>query len=252
MKPPLQNFKVLVTGASSGLGYTLALNLANQGAEVYAWGRNESALQSLAAQHSNIQYAIVDLTKTDTLAAAAQRTLAKMNLNAIIHNAGCQYNCLFDASDADSDADHYGSKQIIDEINTNLSAPILLTKYFLPHLRQQASVQVIFISSGLALMPKRLSAVYCASKAGIHSFAQSMALQLRDTPIRVCEFILPLIDTPMTANRRGRKLAPQIVAQRIVQEMIYPQHETVFVGKARWLPSLLRIAPWFVKKILQA
>lgn len=68
------------------------------------------------------------------------------------------------------------------------------------------------MSSGLALYPKTGAAVYCATKAALHSFSQSLRYQLEKTPVRVVEVILPLVETPMTEGRgRGKISAAQAV-----------------------------------------
>ncbi|MBY0572731.1 MAG: SDR family NAD(P)-dependent oxidoreductase [Undibacterium sp.] len=240
----IDQLTVLVTGASSGIGYALALQLAQQGATVIAWGRNLQRLQILAAQHHRIQIEAVDISQSLTLKTAIHQLQKKHNIDLLIHNAAIQHACQLEDP-------NYDTNHILEEISTNLIAPIELSRLFLPQLRQQAATRILFISSGLALLPKKESAVYCASKAAIHSFAEALALQVRDSSIHVTEYILPLVDTPMTANRGSGKLTAHDVAERIITSLQEPPRATIYLGKAKLLPFLLRFAPWIARRALQ-
>jgi short-subunit dehydrogenase involved in D-alanine esterification of teichoic acids len=237
---------VLITGASSGIGYALALQLAHQGARVIAWGRDLQRLQALATQHHRIHIASIDISQTHTLRSEIDALLNNHKIDILIHNAAIQHACQLEDA-------NYDANQIVQEVSTNLIAPIEITRLLLPHLRKTfGPSHILFISSGLALMPKKESAVYCASKAALHSFAEAIALQLRASDIKVTEFILPLVDTPMTANRGSGKLSAEFVANRIATSLHTKHRATVYLGKAKLLPFLLRFAPWIARRALQA
>ncbi len=238
---------ILLTGASSGIGYALALELAQRGATVIACGRNLTQLARLSSLNPKILTLPLDLQQTEALAENVQALLNRHVITSIIHNAAIQHAVRLDNSD-------YSSHQLHEEIQTNLLAPLELTRAILPHFISLATKvcrpQFIFIGSGLAFMPKPESATYCASKAALHSFVQSLRLQLRQTKIVVTEFILPLVDTPMTRGRGKDKLSPDYVAERIADSLNEASHRTIYLGKARFLPFLLRVAPWVVKRAL--
>jgi uncharacterized oxidoreductase len=80
-------------------------------------------------------------------------------------------------------------------VSTNLLGPIRLTAALLPHLQQQTRAAVINVSSGLAFIPLALTPTYCATKAAIHSYTQSLRHQLRGTQIEVIELIPPYVAT---------------------------------------------------------
>lgn len=77
-------------------------------------------------------------------------------------------------------------------IATNLLGPIRLNAALLPLLQKQAHAAVMTVSSGLAFIPRADHPAYCATKAAIHSYTQSLRFQLRDTKVRVLE-LFPLV-----------------------------------------------------------
>lgn len=234
----------LVTGASSGIGRELALQLAGAGTPVIALGRRLDELRALAAHHPNITPLPADLADIDGLPALAARLVAEHpGLGCLINNAGVQFNRRLD--DAASDA-----RTLRHEVDVNLVAPMLLAQALLPQLRAQRLAWIVNVTSGLAFAPKRTAAVYSASKAGLHLFTQGLRLQLQGSGVRVVEAVMPLVDTPMTAGRGRAKLpAAQAAAQLI--SGIRRGRDDIFIGQARWLPALQRWAPGVLAHILQ-
>lgn len=244
MQMKLEQQTFLITGASAGIGQALALALAQQGARVYAWGRNAASLRALAASHANIQTQVVDLTQLAQLRLAVNTLLASTSIDCLINNAGIQH-----AKQLQDET--YGLQDIVDEVSVNLIAPTELTRLLLPHLHSRPQARVLMISSGLALLPKAESAVYCATKAAIHSLSEGLQLQLKGSKVTVTECILPLVDTRMTAGRGSGKITPGQVADEIISELRRPARPILYVGKTRLLPILLRFAPFVVRRLLQ-
>jgi uncharacterized oxidoreductase len=82
-------------------------------------------------------------------------------------------------------------REVTREIDINLSGPIRMIVEFLPHLKMQERVAIVNVSSGLASVPIAISPVYCAAKAALHSFTQSLRIQLKDTNVIVFELAPP-------------------------------------------------------------
>ncbi len=122
--------------------------------------------------------------------------------------------------------------------------PLLLIKLLLPALHAQPSAAIVNVSSGLALVPKQSAAVYCASKAGLHSFTTALRWQLEGSTIAVFEIMPPLVDTAMTAGRGRRKLSPDALAAEFwsgwcADRLVLPIGRTKqLVWLQRWLPHL--------------
>lgn len=165
--------RTIVTGASSGIGRTLALHLASLGVPVVALGRDAVRMQSLAAQHLLIHAWPVDLARIGEIDALAQQIVARFpDLGVLIHNAGIQHDLRMD------DTGH-GSADIQQEVDVNLVAPIALTRALLPHLQSRQQAFVVNVTSALAHAPKRTAAVYSATKAGLRLFTQALRVQQR-------------------------------------------------------------------------
>lgn len=147
--------------------------------------------------------------------------------------------------------DHFNFDSIEHETIINFLSPVWMTTLLLPLLLNSNScASIVNISSGLALAPKMNSAIYCANKAALHSYSQSLRYQLANADIRVHEAILPLVDTPMTAGRGRNKLTADEAASGIIQGITRGVDE-IYIGKARLLPMLMRLSPSLVKRILR-
>ncbi|MEO1574775.1 MAG: SDR family NAD(P)-dependent oxidoreductase, partial [Pseudomonadota bacterium] len=137
------------------------------------------------------------------------------------------------------------------EINTNLTAPCLLVAHLLPALDHGRDARIVNVNSGLALAPKTDSAVYCATKAGLDTFSQSLRYQLEGARVRVQQAFLPLVDTGMTAGRGQGKLSAEYAAQAILAG-IKRGRQDHDVGKVRILRVLTRWLPGLARRIMKA
>ena len=105
-------------------------------------------------------------------------------LNILINNAGIMREINIH--------DKAGSlEDLTREIEINLSGPIRMVKQFLPHLKTKSEAAIVNVSSGLAFVPLPISPVYCATKAGLHSFTESLRVQLKNTKVKVFDFKAP-------------------------------------------------------------
>ena len=86
---------------------------------------------------------------------------------------------------------------------TNLLGPIRLTAALLPHLLSRPKAAVLTVSSGLAFLPRAVAPAYCATKAAIHSYTQSVRVQLRGTPVEVIELVPPYVQTELMSPQQA-------------------------------------------------
>ena len=234
----------MVTGGSSGIGRALVAQLRSAGVTVVAIGRSEARLATLAREVPGTHVMAGDLSRPEELPALAVRLVAAHpTVGCVINNAGMQHSVRFDDVD-------YTVRDIIGELATNLAAPLVLTRALLSHLQAQPSACVINVTSGLGFVPKGTAAVYSASKAGLHLFSQALRVQLATTNVRVVEAVMPLVDTPMTAGRGRRKLAPADAARQLL-DGVRAGRDDVYVGPARMLPLLQRWAPGVLARVMQ-
>jgi uncharacterized oxidoreductase len=188
---------ILITGGGSGIGRGLAEALHAAGNQVIVAGRRREPLEETAAANPGMAFQVLDVEDPAAIKAfAAQVVKDHPALNVLINNAGIMRaeDLLAEPFDlADSEA----------MITTNLLGPIRLTAALLPHLRAQAKATVVNVSSGLAFLPLAATPTYCATKAAIHSYSQSLRFQLRGTSVRVIELAPPAVATDLMPTSRA-------------------------------------------------
>ena len=171
--------RVLLTGATGGIGQAMAQALVQGGAAVMLAGRNHATLDALAGRIEPARTRVVcheaDLTQPQgvaTLAAAA----AGWGCNVVVHAAGIP---------AFGPLQSIAGKDMAAVLQTNLLAPMLLTQALLAHLCAQPQAQVICVGSALGRIGLPGYSVYSASKFGLRGFAEALRRELADTPVRV-------------------------------------------------------------------
>ena len=233
--------KIVLTGATSGIGACLRERLVARGHHVIAISRSASNLQAAVG----LDALDCDLASIDAVRAMASRISDEHGpIDCLINNAALQYAMPLTAPD-------FEPEQMIAEANINLLAPALLAQALLPSLQAAGpGAAIVNISSGLAFFPKRETALYCATKAGLHSFSQSLRYQLEGSDIRVIEALLPLVATPMTEGRGQGKMPAEAAADAILDGIARGRSE-IYIGKSKLLPLLSRIAPAIPRRILR-
>jgi len=226
---------ILITGGGSGIGRALAHEFHVLGNRVIVAGRNETALQAVVAEHPGMAYLRFDIAKTNTIRDFAAKALREHpQLNVLINNAGIMV-----PEDLVNDAD-FG---VVDTtIATNLVGPIHLTLELLPALLTRNYAAVMTVSSGLAFLPMVTTPTYCATKAAIHSYSQSLRYQLKDTPVEVLELVPPYVQTGLMGEAQENDPRAMPLAEFIAEAMTIlktqPKVEEILVERV----SPLRLA----------
>jgi uncharacterized oxidoreductase len=188
---------ILITGGGSGIGRALAEAFHRLGNDVIIAGRNEQTLTEVTAANPGMRSAVLDVSDPQSLQSfAAHAPHDYPSLNVVLNNAGIMRpedlrSEPFDLSTAEA------------TVATNLLGPIRLTTALLPLLQRQAHASVITVSSGLAFVPLALTPTYCATKAAIHSYSQSLRHQLKDTAVEVIEIIPPYVQTTLMGEQQA-------------------------------------------------
>ena len=235
---------ILITGGASGIGLALAKEFLVRNNLVIICDLKKESLASVKKEFPEMGTILCDVN-SPRHRERLLKTIKKdfPNLNILVNNAGVVFwhNFLLPEPNL--------AEQILLEVNTNLLAPIELTRMFLPQLLKRENSSFINISSGLAYVPLAQEPVYCATKSGFHSFTQSIRYQLKDTPIQVMEVLSSWVDTDMARNVDTSKLTPERVAAEVIKGMEGDQEE-IHIGRIGLLYFLSRLAPhWILKKL---
>lgn len=184
----LNGARILLTGASGGLGGVLARELAQAGAALLLTGRDPAALARIdlpaGSDYRPLQADLTDAAGIDSAVAAARA----FGANILINNAGVASFGLL------AEQDWNDIERIL---ATNLGAPIRLTRALLPWLTQQPAAAVVNIGSAFGSIPFAGFTAYSAAKAGLRGFSQALRRELADSTVRVIHVAPRAIDTPI-------------------------------------------------------
>jgi uncharacterized oxidoreductase len=184
---------ILITGGGSGIGRGLAEAFHAKGNQVVIAGRRKKLLDETVAANQGMKSAVLDIENNDAIRTFAEKLKKDYPaLNVVIHNAGIMNpESLKDGAITDAEA----------MVAINLLGPIRLNAALLSFLLKQQNPVIMTVSSGLAFVPLAMTPSYCATKAAIHSYTQSMRYQLKDTKAQVLELIPPYVQTELMGPR---------------------------------------------------
>lgn len=194
-----EDFKtILIIGATSGLGEAFARRFHAQGKKVIAAGRRVENLRALETELNGLGTAQIDLEDIAALPKKVSDILAAFpDIDTVIAMSGIMSHSQFADPSTSTDAG------IVSEITVNLTGPILLARYFIPHLLSlKRPATFVVVGSGLSYLPVPIYPVYCPTKAGIHSFAVALRAQLADSNVSIVEISPPYVDTALNIAHR--------------------------------------------------
>ena len=176
---------IFITGGGSGIGRGLAEALHRLGNQVIISGRRKGHLEAATKANPGMQSAELNVEDPASIASVSKRLIADFpNLNVLINNAGIMQ--VDDAAGVIDDA------VLTSTITTNLLGPIRLTSALIEHLKTQEKAAVIYNTSVLGYVPLALTAVYCSTKAALHTCTLSQRYKLRGTSVSVLEIVPPV------------------------------------------------------------
>ena len=192
---------ILVTGGTSGIGLGLALRFHQAGNKVIVAGRRKELLEQIAAEHDGIETLLLDVADPASIACAYETVSSRYpEVNVLINMAGIMQP---------EDLHDSGFLPAAEStVTTNLLGPIRMLAAFIPFLARQKDAAVINVSSGTAFVPLPVTPTYNATKAAIHSFTESLRVQLADTPVQVLELIPPAVRTALMGQQNSEQAMP--------------------------------------------
>jgi NADP-dependent 3-hydroxy acid dehydrogenase YdfG len=208
---PLKNKIAVVTGASSGIGKSIALELAKEGVKLCLLGRNPQRLEVIAETAGKdsplVKCYAVDLAKDADIKELQQKLNSDFEkIHILIHSAGLtSLGRLEFSSVGDFDRQY----------QTNVRAPFLLTQTLLPMLKSGKG-QIVFINSSAGLKAGLNNGQYAATKSALKSIADSFRNELNTEGIRVLSVYPGRTATPMQetiTKKEGREYYPELLLQ---------------------------------------
>lgn len=162
---------MLITGASTGLGYETAILLAKQGYKVYATMRNLNKQDTLLqiAQENNLDIIIqqLDVTDIESIQTTVKRILKnEEKIDILINNAGAGFV---------KTTEYASDDEIMWQLNLNLMGVIRMTKAVLPSMRARREGHIINISSVGGLVGQPFNEIYCATKFGVEGYTEALS-----------------------------------------------------------------------------
>ena len=231
---------ILITGGTSGIGRAIAAELLAKGNTVVVTGRTEDRLAAVRAALPGVATFACDQSNPGAIRRlSAEITAAFPGLDMLVNNAGIGLKRnLNDATVA--------LEELEAEIRTNLSGPIQMVAQFLPHLKGRPGAMIVNVTSGLAYVPLPLKPIYCATKAAMHSYTQSLRIQVRRAGVKVVELAPPAVRTAFNNGQEDMNAGPlmdvETFARAAVRGLEREQDE-ITPGLSRALRLMGRLRP---------
>ncbi len=185
---------ILITGGGTGIGRGLAEAFHKLGNTVIIAGRRQSVLRDTVKANPGMEFIGLDTSDEQSIANAAEHLDRSFpQLNAVLHSAGIMKN---------ENLQNEDTATTKETIAINLLGPMLLNAALMPQLLQQPKATILTVTSGLAFLPLAMTPTYCATKAAIHSYSQSLRYQLKDTAIDVIEIVPSYVQTELMGERQ--------------------------------------------------
>lgn len=198
------NKKMLITGASRGIGKAIALHFAKKGYELVLVSRSEEELKAVALQCKSLgtkaYYLLADfsdIAKVKEVIEDIQKTFP--SITNLVLNAGISTSLTFEDNTLEN---------IQRELNINYIAPLTIIKEYIPTLKNAGGGNIICISSFGALIPFPGNSSYAASKAALYSLCTSLKMELEPYNIHVGCVLPGSTKTEMTKEFHDTPFVP--------------------------------------------
>ncbi|MFA0457310.1 SDR family oxidoreductase [Vibrio breoganii] len=216
--------KVIVTGASSGIGFELVKQLCAENYQVFATGRNQDKLAELKAV-TGCHIGAYDLSLSNQVGEMFDQAVRDLNgLDVLINNAGM--------NSRKCPVDEFSVEELDLQYAVNLRAPMLLCNKALPLMKAQKSGYIVNVTSTVAKRASETMSVYTAMKQGLAGFTGVLMKEAQPHGIKVTNLLPGDTDTSFRQAERPEYMKPESVARTILGLLKLPEdvivHEMVF------------------------
>jgi short-subunit dehydrogenase len=234
--------KILITGASRGLGRTLAFALAAAGArEVFAGARKREDIEKLtndaAAVGAPIMPITLDVTNEDDVSAAAKLGFVDI----LINNAGVA---------GYGDPVQMNFETASEEMNVNYFGALRMARAMAPAMIERGEGMIVNVATAFAKVNLPLVGTYCASKAALLSLGQALRAYLADKGVHVMTVMPTTIDTDMSRGADVPKMTKEFVAGEILRHIREETIDPPIGEEAERVLESLRTDPAGLEKML--
>ncbi len=187
----LENKKILVTGASSGIGKAIAIECSKMGAEVIITGRNEERLAETYGQleGEHPAYIVADLSQREDIERLVVHT---DSLNGLVNCAGISGHFLFS---------FLKENDINKMFNINFFSQLHLTKELINKKKIAKGSSIIFLTSTSGILSSYIGgSIYAATKGALNGLIKTLSIELAPKKIRVNSVMPSMIETPIMAT----------------------------------------------------
>jgi uncharacterized oxidoreductase len=245
-KMKLTNRTILITGGSGGIGLSFALKFLEYGNTVIVTGRRQNVLDAIKSKYPKLYTIKSDVGDPTQIVSLAERIKKDFpNLDVLMNNAGISLYKNLSKPEVDLTS-------LMDEMNINVGGVIRMTSAFIDILKANKGT-LINVSSALALVPFPCIPIYCATKAAIHSYTQSLRFQLEDSGVEVIDLMPPAVTTDMTVELNKVKDMKMIGTDELIKQSFKALEKgelEIKPGQASQLALMRRVAPDFINRQL--
>jgi short-subunit dehydrogenase len=246
---------VLITGASSGIGYATALAFAKQGMHVVGCARREEnllelqqSINDLSGQHGDFLPVAADVRDPSAMFKVVEQTLTKFGrLDVLVANAGLGHR----GSLVDSDWD-----DIETLMRTNMDGVLHSIRAAVPAMREgQRGGHIIIVSSIVYNMASPYAAVYAASKAFVSSIAKSLRLELEKDNIRVTDMLIGRTQSEFSEKRLGKSGRsgggiPIMPTDKVAEAIVKASNSNKKAVALRWIDRAILLGNALIPNVI--
>jgi dehydrogenase/reductase SDR family protein 7B len=251
---------VWITGASSGIGEGLAYELARRGAFLVLSARREELLERVRQRCERAEQHMImplDLTATDTLAAATQKVLERFgHVDILVNNGGISQRGTVAETTLDVD------RRIME---VNYMGTVALTKAVLPSMLTRKRGQIVVISSLMGKLGTPLRSAYAASKHALQGFFDCLRAEVHDQGVHVSVISPGYVRTDITKNAltgdgstydemgaaQSKAMSPEEFASKCADAIARHTPDVMIGGPEVWAARLEPFFPWLYRFLVR-